>query len=329
MLVCLPLALASGVHLPPSLLRLRGGEQSKPGSMPGAAPPDGAPPLQTAVDGTTSSGRPTMSSMSAAVPSNAYLPVQDPWVEDGTLAIQQAFAQSLAQAWPAQIRMELDPAKYRSSSQGPDRGLPVSLGEIERVIDRVTKTDGWMPIIPQYQGATRWARSAWKGTILEHLWIPAAWSFLIPLLMIVAAKVLVPSAAWLPSPQPEHPLFATLLALSHGWVHLLTLTTFTTTFFLGHAHAFWNKCYLLSRVIQGRLNDVGMLCGSHAARTADGLIDPEAAAVLTQVQPEPRTRTRTRTPNPNPEPRTPNPEPRTPNPEPRTRNPNPNPNPDH
>ena len=61
---------------------------------------------------------------------------------------------------------------------------------------------------------------------------------------IVAAKLLVPSARWLPSPQPEHPLFATLLALSHGWVHLLTLTTFTTTFFLGHAHAFWNKCVL-------------------------------------------------------------------------------------
>ena len=165
MLVCLPLALASGVLLPPSLLRLRGGEQSKPGSMPGAAPPDVPPPverpLQTAVDGTTGSWRPTMSSMSAAVPSDAYLPVQDPWVEDGTLAIQQAFAQSLAQAWPAKIRMELDPAKYRSSSQGPDRGLPVSLVEIERVIDRVTKTDGWMPIIPQYQGATSWARSAW------------------------------------------------------------------------------------------------------------------------------------------------------------------------
>jgi hypothetical protein len=51
----------------------------------------------------------------------------------------------------------------------------------------------------------------------------------------------VPSAQWLPSPPAEHPLFATLLALSHGWVHLLTLTTFTTTFFLGHAHAFWNK----------------------------------------------------------------------------------------
>ena len=43
------------------------------------------------------------------------------------------------------------------------------------------------------------------------------------------------------------------------------------------------RCYLCSRVIQGRLNDVGMLCGSHAARTADGLIEPEAAALLTQA----------------------------------------------
>lgn len=226
-----------------------------------------------------------MSSMSAAVPSDAYLPIQDRTLEDGTLALQQAFAQSMAQVWPAKIRMELDPDKYRSSSQGPDRGVPVSVSrvEIERVIDRLTKTDGWMPIIPQYQGATAWARSAWKGTILEHLWIPALWSFLIPLFMIGAARRLVPSARWLPSPPAEHPLFATLLALSHGWVHLLTLTTFTTTFFLGHAHAFWNKCYLCSRIIQGRLNDVGMLCGSHAARTADGVIEPEAAALLTQV----------------------------------------------
>ena len=104
-----------------------------------------------------------MSSMSAAVPSDAYLPMQDRSLEDGTIALQQAFAQSMAQAWPAKIRMELDPDKYRSSSQGPDRGLPLSVSsvEIERVIDRVTKTDGWVPIIPQYQGATAWARPAW------------------------------------------------------------------------------------------------------------------------------------------------------------------------
>ena len=99
MLLCLPLAVASGVL--PSLLRLRGGEQSMPGSMPGAAPTDGLPVDRRSVDGTTGSRRSTMSSMSAAVPSDAYLPMQDRTLEDGTIALQQAFAQSMAQVWPA------------------------------------------------------------------------------------------------------------------------------------------------------------------------------------------------------------------------------------
>ena len=54
---------------------------------------------------------------------------------------------------------------------------------------------------------------------------------------------------------------------------------------LASPHLTLRRCYLLSRVIQGRLNDVGMLCGSHAARTAEGIIEPEAAAVLTQALP--------------------------------------------
>jgi hypothetical protein len=37
---------------------------------------------------------------------------------------------------------------------------------------------------PQPQHIPAQARSAWKGTILEHLWIPALWSFLIPLFMV-------------------------------------------------------------------------------------------------------------------------------------------------
>ena len=138
MLLCLPQVLASGV-LAPSLLRLRGGELSKPGPMPGGAPSAALPDGQRPVEGP---GRPTMPSTYADVPSNGKQPVKDPWVEDYTLAIQQEFAQSLAQAWPAKIAMELDPARYRSSSQGPSRGLPVSVVEIGRIIDRATRTDG-------------------------------------------------------------------------------------------------------------------------------------------------------------------------------------------
>ena len=120
-----------------------------------------------------------MSSMSASgLPTfpSGMPTVRDRTIEDGTLALQQAFAQSMAQAWPAKIRMELDPDKYRSSSQGPAPGGPplsVSTVEIERVIDRVTKTDGWVPIIPQYQGATAWARSAWLQPYFTRAPAPA------------------------------------------------------------------------------------------------------------------------------------------------------------
>ena len=129
-----------------------------------------------------------------------------------------------------------------------------------------------MPIIPQYQGGSRWARTQWKGTVVEHLWKDIAmWACGAPLLLFVLVRLLIPSAKWWPSPDADHPFFAMLLSVSAGWGHLLTLTTFTTTFFLGHAHAFWRKCYVLARTVQGRLNDVGMLCGSHAARTPEGV----------------------------------------------------------
>ena len=197
-------------------------------------------------------------------------------------ALAQSQAQARARHMP-KVEMAIDPNRYRSSSQGPSQGLPVTLEEVDRVIDRATRTDGWMPVIPQYQGASRWARQQWKSTVVEHLLGPCILSVTVPLLMVLAIRIFLPSARLLPSPDREHPLFATLLSISFGWGHLLTLTTFTTTFFLSHAHAFWRTCYEKARTVQGRLNDVGLLCGSHAARTPDGAIEPEAAVLLTQI----------------------------------------------
>ena len=64
------------------------------------------------------------------------------------------------------IKLAIDSAKYRSSSQGPimkdelASGRPVNvedLREIDEVIDRVTKTFGWDAVIPQYSGKRSWA----------------------------------------------------------------------------------------------------------------------------------------------------------------------------
>ena len=50
------------------------------------------------------------------------------------------------------------------------------------------------------------------------------------------------------------------------WGQLLSVTTFTLTFFLNQSYALWRKCYELSRRLQGRLNDLGMTLAAHAAR---------------------------------------------------------------
>jgi len=51
------------------------------------------------------------------------------------------------------------------------------------------------------------------------------------------------------------------------WGQLLSVTTFTLTFFLNQSYAVWRKCYDLSRKLQGRLNDLSMTVAAHAIRT--------------------------------------------------------------
>ena len=51
------------------------------------------------------------------------------------------------------------------------------------------------------------------------------------------------------------------------WGQLLSITTFTLTFFLNQSYGLWRKCYDYSRRLQGRLNDLGMTLAAHATRT--------------------------------------------------------------
>ncbi len=54
------------------------------------------------------------------------------------------------------------------------------------------------------------------------------------------------------------------------WGQLLSVTTFTLTFFLNQSYALWRKCYGFSRRLQGRLNDLNMTLASHAKRVQPG-----------------------------------------------------------
>ncbi len=57
-----------------------------------------------------------------------------------------------------------------------------------------------------------------------------------------------------------------LAGFSVLWGQLLSVTTFTLTFFLNQSYALWRNCYGYSRRLQGRLNDLNMTVAAHAKR---------------------------------------------------------------
>ena len=59
---------------------------------------------------------------------------------------------------------------------------------------------------------------------------------------------------------------ANLSGFNTLWGQLLSVTTFTLTFFVNQSYALWRKCMELSRRLQGRLHDVNMNMASHAQR---------------------------------------------------------------
>ena len=186
---------------------------------------------------------------------------------------------------PSQVKLKLDPLAYRSASQGPimpqelEPTSQADYDEIDSVIDRATRTHGWSPIIPQFSKSGPWAWRQWHGTIIERLWKNACYNMLVPTFILLSAKLLDPSISWWSIPK-EHVLGAPFLAIANGWNYLLTLATFVTTFFVGHSHDFWRRSYGLTRQVQGRLNDIGLLCAAHAVRTPDGELEPDSKRML-------------------------------------------------
>jgi len=178
-----------------------------------------------------------------------------------------------------EIDLSIDPLRYRSSSQGPvmeEEEVSPKIDELDEVIDRATRVGATMPVIPQFTGSATLAWRVWRGTIVEQVWPSAVLSMLVPAMLVAAARSLnVPDVA---SPMIMH-----LSAVSTGWNYMLTLTTFVTTFFVGHSHSFWVKAYALTRVVQGKQNDIALLCATHAARGDDGKLTPAASTLLKDI----------------------------------------------
>ncbi|GMI61956.1 hypothetical protein ScalyP_jg805 [Parmales sp. scaly parma] len=95
---------------------------------------------------------------------------------------------------------------------------------------------------------------SWRGTCFAETWASAIRNMLFATLIAFYFKQM---------PQTQ----GKLVGFGVLWGQLLSVTTFTLTFFLNVSYGLWRKCYEVSRRLQGRLNDLGLGLSIHAART--------------------------------------------------------------
>jgi len=125
---------------------------------------------------------------------------------------------------------------------------------LDDLIDESVRTSARKPIMMQFDPSSGWIWKRWKGTVFSETWDSCVSK------MVYAAIVFFGCSMYPVLVKERLSGFNTL------WGQLLSVTTFTLTFFVNQSYALWRKCYELSRRLQGRLHDLDMTLASHAAR---------------------------------------------------------------
>jgi len=158
--------------------------------------------------------------------------------------------------------------------------------EIDRVIDEISgvKTRYKGDIIRPYKPARLWLWTRWTGTILQQAWKASAFNMVVSILFITLIRKEV-NPTWIVGgiPDPANPMIERFVGLGKLWHYIMTLTTFILTFFLDKAYTLWRDMYSLSRKIQGRMNDIGLLLATTAERDAKGKYTQKADELLDDV----------------------------------------------
>ena len=125
---------------------------------------------------------------------------------------------------------------------------------LDTLIDESTRTSARHPVMMQFNPKRGWIWRQWRGTVFSETWKSGLMN------MVLATFVVILYGLY-----PN--LKDNLQGFSILWGQLLSVTTFTLTFFLNQSYGLWRKCYDYSRRLQGRLNDLGLTLAAHATRS--------------------------------------------------------------
>ncbi|GKZ01478.1 hypothetical protein MPSEU_001098400 [Mayamaea pseudoterrestris] len=124
---------------------------------------------------------------------------------------------------------------------------------IDDLIDECVRTSARRPIMLQFDPSSNFIWKRWKGTIFSETWDSVIKRMAYATIVLIVCHSVPQVKTWLSG-------FGIL------WGQLLSVTTFTLTFFVNQSYALWRKCYDLSRRLQGRLHDINLTLAAHAVR---------------------------------------------------------------
>jgi hypothetical protein len=125
---------------------------------------------------------------------------------------------------------------------------------LDDLIDESVRTSARYPVMMQFDPSSGWIWRRWRGTVFSETWR----TFLTN--MVYASIVCLIFKCY------KTQFLQNLSGFNILWGQLLSVTTFTLTFFLNQSYSLWRNCYGFSRRLQGRLNDLNMTLAAHAAR---------------------------------------------------------------
>ena len=157
-------------------------------------------------------------------------------------------------------------------------GTRASSDELLEIVDVATGASTTKPIIEQYYPGRWWLWRQWGGTIIRRVLPKDVFSNVLFALGVVAfLRMNGPYAA------RRAALIPSLEAVQKVWALAATMVSFTLSFFLSQSYGMWRSIYSLTRRVQGRLNDLGLLCATFAERDPTTGQYTEAAEDLLQA----------------------------------------------
>mmetsp|Transcript_16128 Transcript_16128/g.22853 ORF Transcript_16128/g.22853 Transcript_16128/m.22853 type:complete len:426 (-) Transcript_16128:204-1481(-) len=187
------------------------------------------------------------------------------------------------------VAFRLDRASFNHFMTGPlvkTEDIKAELKEIDLVIDKVSGVSKRYKgnIIQQYKPSRRWLWRQWRATILQQSWKAAATMMLVSTCFVAIIRIFCePTWAMGQIPDPNTPVISRLVPLSQLFKYLMTLATFILAFFLSEAYSLWRGMYVITRKIQGRLNDIGILVVSTVERDEEGKFTKKGIVLMDDI----------------------------------------------